>query len=350
MNSVYLHGAGAVSPAGWGLPALYAALDAGAPLPTQELQRPGRTIPLLTRQTPPPRSRPAFMSHPRLRRASPITHFAVGAALEALGDESTACPARGRLGLIWCAMIGCTAYSCRLYKEVLDDPKTASPMIFPETVFNAPLSHMAALLGTEMESCTLLGDDGVFLHALALAGAWLLGGKVDSCLVIASDETDWIPSEGLSIFGDRAPRADGAGVIYLKAGPPPKSEVTLRSVTDPWNFVGPRTRKSQVARMRSQLPAGNANDWLFSSIGGFPSNDDAEICAWSNWPGRRIDAQKILGHGHATLAAWQCAAAYEAIRRRACTAAAISVVGVNEQAVGAWLEATPSITCTRESL
>lgn len=340
MTGVFVHGAGAVSPAGWGLSALLSALERGEPLPEQELARPGSAEPARARQVPAPPSRPAFLSHPRLRRASPITHFAVAAALEALGDDSRVGPGdRGRLGLICCAMIGCANYSRRFFEEVLRDPATASPMLFPETVFNAPLSHLAALLGTEAESCTLLGDDGVYLHALALAGAWLLDDKVDACLVIAADETDWIASAGVNVFSRRATRADGAGAIYLKAVPRPARGAMLSGVTDAWNFTRAYPRRIQAARMRSQMPRGKSGQWLVTSIGGSRESDRAEIDAWADWPGRRTDAQAIMGQGHSTLAAWQCAAAYEAVRRGSCPTALVSVVGTNEQAIGAWFEA-----------
>jgi hypothetical protein len=339
VTNVFVHGAGAVSPAGWGLATLLAALERGTPLPVQELPRPGSDKPLRVRQTPAPPSRPAFLSHPRLRRASPITHFAVAAALEALGAESGVDPKdRGRLGLICCAMVGCANYSRRFFEEALRDPATASPMLFPETVFNAPLSHLAALLGTNTESLTLLGDDGVYLHALALAGSWLLADKVDSCLVVAADETDWVASEGLNVFSRRAARADGAGAIYLKAVPPAGRGAILCGVTDPWIFTRNQRRHRQSARMRSQMPAGKPDHWLITSIGGTRDSDRAEAEAWADWPGRRMDAQAILGHGHPTLAAWECAAAFEAIRRGCCPVAAVSVVGANEQAVGAWFE------------
>ena len=40
MSRIHVHGLGAVSPAGWGVPLLSAALKQGEPLPSQPLPRP----------------------------------------------------------------------------------------------------------------------------------------------------------------------------------------------------------------------------------------------------------------------------------------------------------------------
>jgi hypothetical protein len=134
MSRIFIHGSGAASPAGWGCPALEQALPAGVPLPTQELVRPGHAKPLRLRRVPAPTSRPAFLAHPRLRRTSPITHYAVASAIEALGAEAVRAAAGGcRLGIIFCAFAGCVNYSRRFYDETLRDPATASPLVFPET-------------------------------------------------------------------------------------------------------------------------------------------------------------------------------------------------------------------------
>jgi 3-oxoacyl-(acyl-carrier-protein) synthase len=85
MSRIFVAGLGAVSPAGWNVAALRKALDQGEPLPVQPLARPGWDQPLQARLVPNPPTRPEFLAHPRLRRTSPITHYAAAAALEAVG-------------------------------------------------------------------------------------------------------------------------------------------------------------------------------------------------------------------------------------------------------------------------
>jgi hypothetical protein len=215
-KKIFIHGIGAVSPAGWGVPAFREALARGEPLPINELSRPGWNRPLRVRQVPVPSPRPAFMAHARLRRTSPIAHYAVGAALEALGEDAGKYSGGARLGIIFCALSGCVNYSRRFYSELLTDPVTASPLVFPETVFNAPASHLAAVLNTTAINYTLVGDPGIFLNGLALAADWLIDERVDGCLVIGAEEMDWLLGDVMRLFDKNTIVSDGAGAVYLR--------------------------------------------------------------------------------------------------------------------------------------
>src|SRR5258707_10873341 len=103
MSRIFVPGAGAVSPAGWGAKVLFDAVGEKRTIPKKELKRPGRAAPLLVRGVPALSQPQAIRAHPRLRRTSPITQYAVGAALEALGAaagdvrEGTL-----RLGIVFC--------------------------------------------------------------------------------------------------------------------------------------------------------------------------------------------------------------------------------------------------------
>ena len=201
MSRVFVHGQGAVSPAGWGVPALRASLEQGRPLPAQPLPRPGWEKPLQVRIVPPPPARPAYLAHARLRRASPMAHYTVGAALEALGNDADLVKSGAlRLGIVACTMTGGLSYSRRFYQEVLQDPTMASPLVFPETVFNAPASHLSAYLGAGTVSYTLVGDAGAFLQGLAVAAQWLDDGVADACVVIGAEESDWTAADALRLF------------------------------------------------------------------------------------------------------------------------------------------------------
>jgi hypothetical protein len=326
VSRIFLHGSGAVSPAGWGVPALRQALADGQPLPVHAIDRPGWENPLRVRMVPAPNERPAFMAHPRLRRSGAMTQHSVAAALEALANDLPEIQtAQLRLGIIVCMMAGGVTYSRRFYEEVLRDPAVASPLIFPETVFNAPASHLAAFLGTKMINYTLVGDDATFLQALALGADWLADGRVDGCIVLGTEEVDWIVADALRLFQRGNFYAGGAGAIYLKKAASP---VELAMVTDAFLYTQEQTYQNAARQMRAQFGDGASDELLFDS-------QPPERTVWDHWKGRRLYLKPILGDAFSASTAWQCVAAHDALLGNDVVAANVSIVGANQQAIGA---------------
>ncbi len=326
MSRVFIHGTGAVSPAGWGVRALSDALKKGEPLPTQEISRPGWAKPLQVRAVPAPPMRPAFLTHPRLRRAGTIAQHTVAAALEALGDDAARVQSGElRLGIIVCMMAGGVTYSRRFYEEVLRAPETASPLIFPETVFNAAASHLGAFLGSKGINYTLVGSDGTFLQSLALAADWLANDRADACVIVGTEEGDWIVADALRLFQPDTIYSGGAGALYLKKDI--RSSVELVAVTDSFIFTRLQTRATAASRIRAQLPVGSANELLCEC--------SENSLVWAGWSGHQLAPKIILGEAFAASAAWQCAFACHALLQKEFAAANVSIVGVNQQAIGA---------------
>jgi 3-oxoacyl-(acyl-carrier-protein) synthase len=308
----------------------------GEALALRDLLPPGREKSLRVRPVPPPATRPAFGAHPRLRRASPISHYAVAAALEALGvDVPKADVRESRLGLVLCVMSGCVNYSRRFYDEVLRDPQTASPLLFPETVFNAPSSHLAALLGTTAINYTLVGDPATFLNGLAIAAEWLLAGRVDGCLVIGAEEHDWTTAAAFHLFSRRAILADGAGALYLKRSHTEGTRCELTAVTSAHTFHSRPTRSTAALEMRDELRAFGETALLVDGRQGVPRFDEAENAAWRDWPGRVLSPKRTLGEGLAAASAWQAVIAAELLAREEADRTIISLVGCNQHAIGA---------------
>ena len=330
MSRVFICGLGAVSPAGWGVPALSEALKKGEPLPVQTLERPGWEKRLPVRPVPNPAARPAFLAHPR-----PITHYAAGAALEALSGCRMNPGSDRRLGLVVCLQSGCVLYSCRFFEEVLMDPATASPLLFPETVFAAPASHVAALLGNAPLVHTLVGDPASFLQGVSLGVDWLEQDRVDACLVIGPEETNWVLADALWHFEHGAVLSGGAGAVCLSRDPALSLGVELSAITDAQTYhtLGGRGRAAQA--MRQQLPPGSPDQLLCDSLGGSPRTDAPELAAWRDWTGARLSLKRILGEGLMAAAAWQCVAACAAVADGRFAAALVSLVGSNQQALGA---------------
>jgi hypothetical protein len=130
-----------------------------------------------------------WQKEPRLRRASPISYFLVEAAEQALAGLDAS--ERAQTGLVVAFSTGCLAYSRRFFEGILrQGQKTASPALFPETVFNSPVSHVAATLRLKGSAYALVGDETAWIAALKTAWLWLEQERVHQVLAMGAEEFD----------------------------------------------------------------------------------------------------------------------------------------------------------------
>src|SRR5437667_9280417 len=133
--------------------------------------------------------------HPRLRRASMISRFAAAAGLEALQAAGVKLDSQSaeRMALVFAISNGGVIYTKRFYRDIVEGgAQSASPLLFPETVFNAPASHLAAILGITGATYTLVGDGAVGLLAIKMAEDVMANTTFDFFLVVGTEEVDWL--------------------------------------------------------------------------------------------------------------------------------------------------------------
>jgi hypothetical protein len=224
-------GQGVVSPAGVGVDALLHREP--VPASVAALGQPDQPWPVLRVDL----NDPAFarwQREPRLRRASSMTFFLVEAAEQALAGVSPA--DRAETGLIVAFSAGCTAYSRRFFEGIVTQgQQTASPALFPETVFNSPASHVASVHGLNGAAYALVGDETAWVAALQTASVWLQQERVRQVLVLGAEEFDpivldayrsarWLrrhnPSKGF-LASEGA-----AGILVRRAGPGDARRIT----------------------------------------------------------------------------------------------------------------------------
>jgi 3-oxoacyl-(acyl-carrier-protein) synthase len=182
--------------------------------------------------------------HPRLRRASSISRVAAGAGLAALNDARLTIntEAAQRIALVFAISNGGVIYTKRFYHDIVAaGAETARPLLFPETVFNAPASHLAAIIGITGRCYTLVGDGAVGLFAIRMAEDLMTNDELDYCLVVGTEEADWLlcdayrkwrllrsappiepflkPPKGMIL-------SEGAGAILLGRQGPVKVDIT----------------------------------------------------------------------------------------------------------------------------
>ena len=291
-------GYGAVSSAGWTAAEMVSAVTEGRDIPSTELTRTvgQRSWTCLAKKVPPA---PAGLlpPHPRLRRASPISRFMLGAAMEALSGQPPADPTR--LGIIVVVTNACVAYTNRFFNEVIDTPTLASPMLFPETVFNAPASHLAACLGASGAVTTLVGESHLVCEAMLQAQRWFASGLVDKCLLVTAEEADWLSAEAMTYFDKRYVASEGAAAVLLKPnGPGPQ----LSHLTGPVTFHSRPQRRAALAEVARMTPA---TDVLVDRRIGIKKWDQDETEAWAGKAPVIYSPLKTLGESAGAAAGLQ---------------------------------------------
>jgi 3-oxoacyl-(acyl-carrier-protein) synthase len=275
--------------------------------------------------------------NPRLRRTSPIGKFAAAAAFEALGPERLVAAQAGeiRVAVICSLMNGCVNYSNRFYGEVLSDPAFASPILFPETVYNAPSSHLSAILGSMAPNETIVGDGAEIFTALELATEWLLRGDCDLCVVVAPEEIDWLSAEAVGLRSQEMVPSEGAGAVVLERdGEGPE----LLSIPDPVCYSEVEDRVAALRKLWGELSADDDGRTLLAdSRIGISKIDVTENDVFSDWKGPRVSTKALLGDALGASASLQLVAAVEMLRSGEAEKAVVTSVGGNEQVAGCLL-------------
>jgi 3-oxoacyl-(acyl-carrier-protein) synthase len=296
-------------------------------------------------------------AHPRLRRSSAISRFAAVAGLEALAYANVKLDPKvaKRTALIFAVSNGGVIYTKRFYHDIVESgAQAASPLLFPETVFNAPASHLAAILGIRGATYTLVGDGAVGILALKMADDLLLDDALDYCLVVGAEEADWLLCDAYHKWRllrsappvepfRQSPRgtilSEGAGAILLgRSGP-----IQIAKLSGGTNFVHQREAPAAVEKVFAELSDPPPDLVSASANGTFI--DRAERSAIDRHsPSTRVYAIKqALGESVGASSFWQTIAAAKALITQqlphqtepiALRTALVSTCGLNQQVAG----------------
>ena len=267
-------------------------------------------------------------AHPRLRRASAISRFAAAAGLEALRAASVKLDAQHaeRTALVFAISNGGVIYTKRFYRDIVNEgAQSASPLLFPETVFNAPASHLAAILGISGATYTLVGDGAVGLLAIKMAEDLMANEAIDYCLVVGTEEIDWLlcdayrrwrllraapPIEPFSQQTRGMILSEGAGAIVLARDGP----LTIECA-HPGGYFAKRAEAAEILK-RILCDLGQSEiDLVVSSANG-TFVDEAECQALKAVvPNVFVyTAKPALGESVGAAAIWQVILAAQALR------------------------------------
>jgi 3-oxoacyl-(acyl-carrier-protein) synthase len=269
-------------------------------------------------------------AHPRLRRASAISRFAAAAGLDALANAGVQInPENSRgIALVFAISNGGVIYTKRFYHDVVElGAESASPLLFPETVFNASASHLAAILGITGTSYTLVGDGAVGVLAMKMAVDLMANEAIDYCLVVGAEEVDWLlcdayhkwrllraepPIEPFRQSPKGMILSEGAGAVLLGR----RGQVEIEAVDPGANFSQRRQASELLARILSNLADEQCEIIIASANGTFV--DLAESAAvLHEMPEAMVYAPKpAVGESVGASAIWQIIIAVQALRTK----------------------------------
>lgn len=323
-------GMGWVTPLGSGLAEVLAKLDAGE-LPVSKMLsdsdggREHRFLPV------PAGVLEGLSRQPRLRRSSTISYAAVAAGLAAVEDAGGPMTPEqaARTALVFAIGDGGVLYTRRFYEQIArQGAGGASPMLFPETVYNAPASHLAALLGIDGASYTLVGDGAVGLGALHFAAELLETGDIDQVVVVGAEECDWILCEAYHTWRlARTPLAEGAAALVLRRGG--RWGIETHPGAPFWSRSEAASALEQVL---GELGAGAPEIVVGSGNGTFIERAEAAALARS-FPGLvPVLPKRQLGEAPGASALIQTVLAALLLERGKCSSALVTALGFNHQA------------------
>ncbi|MFZ4778367.1 MAG: beta-ketoacyl synthase N-terminal-like domain-containing protein [Terrimicrobiaceae bacterium] len=283
----------------------------------------------------------------RLRRSSAISYFSCAAAADAV-QQSGPLP-EGRTALIFAASNGAVVYTRRFYADVVTRG-SGSPLLFPETVYNAPASHVAAMLGLDGAVLTLVSDATSGMSALGTAADLLQAGAADRCLVVGAEELDWISWEGYrrwKFAATHATSGEGAilseGAVALVLGPSDTSHVQIERVHPGKTLLRRSSAHRTLRNLLQELVGADSPDLAVLSASGTRPGRIEESVVSREFPDiRLLTPKKITGEAFAASTLLQCLCAWQEIRQNKAAKVLVPVLGWGGQAGGALLAAPGS--------
>lgn len=352
---LHIAGMGWVTPLGTGVDEVWQRLLNGETAVPEALSSPlGRDYPVFRVPSSAFAKAPA---HPRLRRSSAISRFAAIAGLEALANAKVKLNPEiaNRMALIFAVSNGGVIYTKRFYHDIVESgAQAASPLLFPETVFNAPASHLAAILGIVGASYTLVGDGSVGILALKMAEDLMLSDALDYCLVVAAEEADWLLCDAYRkwrllrsappIETFRQPTrgtilSEGAGAILISRNGP----IRIDQIASGTNFSKQREATAAVDHIFAEVCTAPTDLVSASANGTFIDEAEQRAILKHSAKTQVYSVKQALGESVGASSLWQTIAAAQALiiqklpgttKTQPLRSAVVSTCGLNQQVAG----------------
>jgi 3-oxoacyl-[acyl-carrier-protein] synthase II len=153
-----------------------------------------------------------FIKNPRWYRIPRISQFALVSANLAISDAKLNIRKEdpSRIGIFFGTCNGPSYSTEQVYQALIEKgPAGVNPILFQETVFNAPVSNISILLGIKGPCIALPIGQASGSYAISIALNYLRNQKIDCAIVGAADEHTKIVHESFSYLKVLSPSDGG---------------------------------------------------------------------------------------------------------------------------------------------
>ena len=279
----------------------------------------------------------------RLRRSSVISHYAVSAASACMKNAGLCIEdlREKKVGLIFVTSDGSVIYTKRFFAGITcGGAGTGSPLLFPETVHNAPASHIAAALGLTGHGLTLVGDAATGLIACSVASQWLQTNICDLVFVVGAEEIDSISCAGYATarlahtISSQKPKngaifSSGASALLLAPAEAQKPQIQFLGAKSFSHYSQGIERLSQLLDVA--LTQFTPNWVLSSDAGNWVGRGEVRLLQKKIPHAQHLAIKKNLGESFTVATLWQIIAANQLLTKHPESSVMISAFGYNGQ-------------------
>ncbi|MBI5885955.1 MAG: hypothetical protein HZB85_05165 [Deltaproteobacteria bacterium] len=215
-TAIVITGIGATSPAGFGSQALWDALVEKraclTPVDPPVPKGTGRLCGAID-------GIDAFLDDRRWRRAAGISKYSIAAIRLALADaglDAAAWESR-ETGLVTAVTHGAIRFTREFHEAVIKEgPAAASPMLFSDSVLNAPAGNASIAFNVRGPAHTVSGDLGAGTLAVSTALKSIRHGGVKVCLAGGAEELDPVVRGVYASLGLLAPKRGSVSIEAMR--------------------------------------------------------------------------------------------------------------------------------------
>jgi 3-oxoacyl-(acyl-carrier-protein) synthase len=157
-----------------------------------------------------------YMVDRRFRRTAHISKYAMTSVRLALDDAQTAISDNKRVSVLANVTHGALNYTQEFHKSIVTEGSgLQSPILFSDSVLNAPASNISQCFGIKGPVHSLIGGTATVIKSLILAAQMLHRGVVDKSIIVACEELSKLSVHYYSRRGINR-IAEGAGAVIVE--------------------------------------------------------------------------------------------------------------------------------------